>query len=378
MGGNLFVIREDESLVELALADYDSERVLQVLLAKYPRLIAGGEIDSAAPRRWLLVAQEVGLPGEEAGGDRWYVDHLLLDQDGIPTLVEVKRSSDTRIRREVVGQMLDYAANAVSHWPVERIQSVFESRCGRDGKDPGTELQAVLGPAGDPAAFWLAVKTNLQAGRVRLIFVADVIPRELARVIEFLNEQMDPAEVLGVEIRQFVGPGMKTLAPRVIGQTERSELRRSATARESRQWDEASFFAALTERHGAETAAAVRRVSEWARLKGARLAFGRGLQDGSMYPIWDAAGEWYCPIVFYTYGAVEVQFQYLKQRPPFDREDLRQEMLQHLNRIGGVSIAEARLSSRPSFRTDLLRDAQAEARLIEVLDWFIGHLPATS
>ena len=28
-----------------------------------------------------------------------------------PTLVEVKRSSDTRIRREVVGQMLDYAAN---------------------------------------------------------------------------------------------------------------------------------------------------------------------------------------------------------------------------------------------------------------------------
>jgi hypothetical protein len=31
----------------------------------------------------------------------------------VPTLLEVKRSSDTRIRREVVGQMLDYAANGV-------------------------------------------------------------------------------------------------------------------------------------------------------------------------------------------------------------------------------------------------------------------------
>jgi hypothetical protein len=34
-----------------------------------------------------------------------------FDQNAVPTLVEVKRSSDTRIRREVVGQMLDYAAN---------------------------------------------------------------------------------------------------------------------------------------------------------------------------------------------------------------------------------------------------------------------------
>jgi hypothetical protein len=37
---------------------------------------------------------------------------LIIDQHAIPTLVEVKRSTDTRIRREVVSQMLDYAANA--------------------------------------------------------------------------------------------------------------------------------------------------------------------------------------------------------------------------------------------------------------------------
>jgi len=42
------------------------------------------------------------------------LDHLLLDQDGIPTFVECKRASDTRIRREVVAQMLDYAATALS------------------------------------------------------------------------------------------------------------------------------------------------------------------------------------------------------------------------------------------------------------------------
>ena len=53
------------------------------------------------------------------------MDHLFLDQDSIPTIVEVKRSTDTRIRREVVGQLLDYAANAVVYWPVERLQAQF-------------------------------------------------------------------------------------------------------------------------------------------------------------------------------------------------------------------------------------------------------------
>jgi hypothetical protein len=59
-----------------------------------------------------------------------------------------------------------------------------------------------------PETFWAMVKTNLQAGRVRLIFVADVIPPELRRIVEFLNAQMDPAEVLALEIKQYVGEGL--------------------------------------------------------------------------------------------------------------------------------------------------------------------------
>jgi hypothetical protein len=41
--------------------------------------------------------------------------------------VEVKRSTDTRLRREVVGQMLDYAANAVVYSPVEHLIEHFRA-----------------------------------------------------------------------------------------------------------------------------------------------------------------------------------------------------------------------------------------------------------
>ena len=117
-------------------APYDSESLLQKLLADHPDLLAGDQINAEEPRRWLLVTREMAVPGEQDGAGRWSLDHLFLDQDAIPTLVEVKRSSDTRIRREVIGQMLDYAANAVAYWPVEEIKAKFESRCKDDGSIP--------------------------------------------------------------------------------------------------------------------------------------------------------------------------------------------------------------------------------------------------
>jgi hypothetical protein len=46
------------------------------------------------------------------------------------------------------------------------------------------------------------------------VFVADELPPELQRVIEFLNVQMNPAEVIGIEVRQYVGQGLKTLVRR--------------------------------------------------------------------------------------------------------------------------------------------------------------------
>lgn len=131
MAGGIFVIQGDGDLVELSEHPYDSEDLLQGLLARYPRLLSGDEPGGSSGRSWLLVEREVGVPDNQEAPDRWSVDHLFIDQDAVPTLVEVKRSTDTRIRREVVGQMLDYAANAVVYWPVETIRAKFEARCER-------------------------------------------------------------------------------------------------------------------------------------------------------------------------------------------------------------------------------------------------------
>jgi hypothetical protein len=226
VSGGVFVLNGEE-LVAMHEQPYDSEDLLQTLLAKYPDLLAGGDEAAGSSRRWLLVKREVGVPDTATGGSRWSLDHLFIDEEAVPTLVEVKRSDDTRIRREVVGQMLDYAANGVVYWPADRLRSDFETRCAKDGLEPEDVFRASLGDELDPERFWDDVEQNLRSGRVRLTFVSDEIPPELRRVIEFLNERMSPTEVLGVEIKQYIGNGdLKTLVPRIVGQTEEARIQK--------------------------------------------------------------------------------------------------------------------------------------------------------
>jgi hypothetical protein len=209
--------------------------VLQGLLASYPDLLAGEQVNPSDPRRWLLVSREIGVSAEEGGGARWALDHLFIDQEGIPTLVEVKRSTNSQIRREVVGQMLDYAANGSVYWSIEKVMAAYERRCEVDGLDPDSELARFLETEEEPGDFWQQVKTNLRAGRIRMVFVADEIPSELRRIIEFLNEQMDPADVLGLEVRQYLGEGRAVLVPRVVGYT--AEAEQAKATRGTRTWD---------------------------------------------------------------------------------------------------------------------------------------------
>jgi hypothetical protein len=70
MNGGIFLIQSGGELVEMKEQPYDTEAVPQELLAKCPNLLAGDQIDGAAPRRWLLVSREMGVPSEEEGGGR--------------------------------------------------------------------------------------------------------------------------------------------------------------------------------------------------------------------------------------------------------------------------------------------------------------------
>ena len=151
------------------------------------------------------------------------LDHLFVDQDAVPTLVETKRGANTQVRREVVAQMLDYAANVAGEWSAERLASWLEVRADGEGRTAEDVIAEFEHAFASEREFWSQAEQNLRDGKVRLVFVADEIPSSLQRIVEFLNERMTPTEVLAVEIRQFVSSdGKQLLRAGLVGQTEKA------------------------------------------------------------------------------------------------------------------------------------------------------------
>lgn len=265
---------------------YEREDILQAALERHPQVIAGVTTAEGHQVELALVKREIGIPSREGGGQVWSLDHLFVDAEGVPVLVEVKRSSDTRIRREVVGQMLDYAANGPKYWPMAELRSAFEARLEAEGRDAEAWLAEHL-CVEDVVDFWQRVETNLRAGRLRLVFVADRLPTELVRIIEFLNEQMQATEVLGVELRQFRGSGPHTaFVPSVVGRTTRA-LDAKTPAGSGDRWDRASFMEAARERRSPDEVALIERLFEHIQQRGGFPRWGGGVTPGmsGWYPI---------------------------------------------------------------------------------------------
>ena len=227
MASTIFVIDAHDQLTEVSPSSFVKELDFQTLIASHPELlgpVAGADGDL------LLVSQEFGIADEKDGSDRWRVDHLFLTPNGMPVLVEVKRASDTRNRREVVAQMLDYAAHAPKTLRADVIADRFRAAAVERGQDPDKLLHDVLIDR-TVDEFWKQVDDNLSTGRIRMVIVADRIGPELTRIVEFLNEQMRSAEMLAIELALFEGKnGTRTLVPRVIGATSRAEAVKSVTA----------------------------------------------------------------------------------------------------------------------------------------------------
>lgn len=371
MGSGMFVMR-DGQLVGLAEHPYDSENFLQELLARYPDLLAGEQMDPAVPRRWLLVSREVPVAADDSGVGRWSLDHLFLDQDGIPTLVEVKRSSDTRARREVVAQMLDYTANAVKFWSAATIRSIFEGRCRGEKLDANQEVSDNLGE-NDFEAFWLRVQHNLNDRSLRLVFVADVIPPELLCIVEFLNSQMGRIEVLALEIPQFTGENVCALVPRVLGKTSET-TQKSSSARRTRMWDARSLLEELENGKGSKAAEAAGRILDWAHRHQLDITWGKGPTVGEFSAGVVVASKRYALITPWTDGNATIEFGSLQRLPPFISESKRLELLRRINEAAGLALPPGVISKYPSVPLIKLEDPEALARFLTTLDWMLDEL----
>ncbi len=137
------------------------EEALQTLMARHPEVIPGKLIDPEGddPPRFILLRQEMPV-------GPWSLDLLLVDQRSVLTLVEAKLIQNSESRRDVIGQIMEYAANAVERWGDGQARAAASEYWARQGEDINEIIHRLLGEDADIDEFWVLVEENLKNKKI--------------------------------------------------------------------------------------------------------------------------------------------------------------------------------------------------------------------
>ncbi|MFI6581745.1 DUF262 domain-containing protein [Embleya sp. NPDC050493] len=136
------------------------------------------------------------------------------------------------------------------------------------------------------------------------------------------------------------------------------------------------FRTQLTDHNETAVEASVMRLLDNWCAAGGVLDYGAGrtVTSCSLTLARPGAEDIWALVVYPMYGGqsgfVEVVFQHLSRRAPFDAPELRAELRTRINRLGGVDLPEGKLALRPSFPLAVLADPQNVETLTEALIWF--------
>ncbi|MDB5226358.1 MAG: hypothetical protein JWN78_551 [Bacteroidota bacterium] len=173
-----------KTLRRLALDGRDfNEEWIQKLIYENPSILPVSEIESSFSPLISI--------GREISTSVGYLDNLFVSPDGYLTIIETKLWRNAEARREVVGQIIDYAKE-LSKWSFEDLNKaviVFNRLYNNSSEGlldmvrKNTELDEA-----EEQYFIDNISKNLKRGRFLLIIVGDGIRESVEDMIEYLSQ----------------------------------------------------------------------------------------------------------------------------------------------------------------------------------------------
>lgn len=189
-----------------------AEDEIQSLVVEHPSVLPVQELDPAFGPL-IPIGREIGTP---VGA----IDALFVSPSGTLTIVEAKLWRNPQARREVVGQIIDYAT-ALSTWSYEDLDAACRSATNRQLWElVASEADGELLPG--EADFVDGVTRGLRTGRFLLLVVGDGIREEVERMTAYVQTAPRLQFHLAlVELRIFetADRGTRLVVPSIVART---------------------------------------------------------------------------------------------------------------------------------------------------------------
>ncbi|MFC2009511.1 hypothetical protein ACFLT3_01130 [Chloroflexota bacterium] len=204
---------------------------LQKLIQDNPEILPVNEIEPA-------FSPLVSI-GKEVETDVGYIDNMFMSPQGYLTIVETKLWRNAEARREVVGQIIDYAKD-VSGWNYEQLEGkvrIYNQQYRKSNLGIIDTLRLIEQIDESEEAIIVDVITrNLQRGRLLLLLVGDGIRESVEAMADFLQQtpqllftlalvELHVYEIAGDDTKQYL------ITPQIVARTR--EITRAVVRVES-------------------------------------------------------------------------------------------------------------------------------------------------
>jgi len=156
-----------------------NEAWLQDLLANEPSILPTASIDAVYAPLFSI--------GREVPVTSGFIDNLYISPKGYIVIVETKLWRNPEARREVVGQIVDYAKD-LKEWDYEQLNDAYKSQNSGSGGIFEAMVEQGLLYTENEATFIDTTEKNLQNARFLLMIIGDGIRESVERMADFLNE----------------------------------------------------------------------------------------------------------------------------------------------------------------------------------------------
>ena len=276
----------------------------------------------------------------EVSTDSGPIDLIGIGSSGSITIMECKLGKNHQIKREVVGQVLDYAASLWETDPLA-LSDAFQAR---SGSDPFEAIRRQFGgdaESFDEAACRAEVARRLREGDFRLLVAVDRIDPELRRIIQYVNSRGGSGpglRLVAVEFPRYqrgtVQGTVQVLVPEAYG----DELAQSktSTSRGGKQWVIEDYFAALAP--DSPLRPIVQRLLDWAADRRLTVRMGHGQTPSPMWRL-DALGVDQSLFSVDIGGHLWLSLGNLRGRLGTTHEGVVWTLIEQLNTISGIKVA---------------------------------------
>jgi len=199
--------------------------------------------------------------------------------------------------------------------------------------------------------------------------------REVRNTVFHFRQSIEPDVVSRLErhrdwlerkVRAFEGQRRATRRPEKAPEAEKQSSPR--TQRRQRRWDEASYFADISQRQSAAIVAVSKSLLAWANKNTDHVIWGTGLHTGSFTPrARNRAGT--CSLFnVRSAGTIQIAFGSLRNCPPYESKRLRADVAARLHQIPGVFMTQDDIDRWPSMDQETLAEPDRLSEFLAIFD----------